>query len=82
MFGIDSDDNNYWIYRLMIDKKFQGKGIGKQAIYLVIEEIRRNNYANISLIMIGYAPEKTLQLNLYIKKQDLLKLNYHLGVNS
>lgn len=57
MFGIDSDDNNYWIYRLMIDKKFQGKGIGKQAIHLVIDEIRRNNYANISLIMIGYAPE-------------------------
>ncbi|MGQ0514953.1 GNAT family N-acetyltransferase, partial [Bacillus sp. D-CC] len=50
MFGIDSDDNNYWIYRLMIDKKFQGKGIGKQAIHLVIDEIRRNNYANISLI--------------------------------
>ncbi|WP_144495976.1 GNAT family N-acetyltransferase [Bacillus thuringiensis] len=57
MFGIDPDDNNYWIYRLMIDKNFQGKGIGKQAIYLVIDEIRRNNYANIPLIMIGYAPE-------------------------
>lgn len=25
MFGIDSDDNNYWIYRLMIDKNFKGK---------------------------------------------------------
>ncbi|OWT48383.1 GNAT family N-acetyltransferase [Bacillus sp. K2I17] len=57
MFGIDSDDNNYWIYRLMIDEKFQGKGIGKQAIYLIINEIRRNNHTNISLIMIGYAPE-------------------------
>ncbi|MDR4943197.1 GNAT family N-acetyltransferase [Bacillus wiedmannii] len=57
MFGIDPDDNNYWIYRLMIDKNFQGKGIGKQAIPLVIDEIRRNNYANIPLIMIGYAPE-------------------------
>ncbi|MCU5684966.1 GNAT family N-acetyltransferase [Bacillus wiedmannii] len=57
MFGIDPDDNNYWIYRLMIDERFQGKGIGKQAIYLVIDEIRRNNHTNISLIMIGYAPE-------------------------
>ncbi|PQQ45666.1 GNAT family N-acetyltransferase [Bacillus thuringiensis] len=57
MFGIDPDDNNYWIYRLMIDENFQGKGIGKQAIYLVIDEIRRNNNANISIIMIGYAPE-------------------------
>ncbi|RKI19901.1 GNAT family N-acetyltransferase, partial [Bacillus thuringiensis] len=57
MFGIDSDDNNYWIYRLMIDEEFQGKGIGKQAIYLIIDEIRRNNYTNIPLIMIGYNPE-------------------------
>ncbi|WP_257142495.1 GNAT family N-acetyltransferase, partial [Bacillus thuringiensis] len=40
MFGIDPGDNNYWIYRLMIDEKFQGKGIGKQAIYLIIEEVR------------------------------------------
>ncbi|KOS27144.1 spermidine acetyltransferase [Bacillus anthracis] len=56
MFGIDPEDNNYWIYRLMIDENFQGKGIGKQAIYLVIDEIRRNNNANFSRIMIGYAP--------------------------
>lgn len=57
MFGIDPDDNNYWIYRLMIDEKFQGKGIGKQAIYLVIDEIGQDNYTSIPLIMIGYAPE-------------------------
>lgn len=41
----------------MIDGKFQGKGIGKQAIYLVIDEIRQDNYTSIPLIMIGYAPE-------------------------
>ncbi|PEE33540.1 GNAT family N-acetyltransferase [Bacillus cereus] len=67
MFGIDPDDNNYWIYRLMIDEKFQGKGIGKQAIYLVIEEIRRNNSANISLIMIGYDPENLTAKFVYQK---------------
>ncbi|MFJ7554711.1 GNAT family N-acetyltransferase [Bacillus thuringiensis] len=67
MFGIDPDDNNYWIYRLMIDEKFQGKGIGKQAIYLVIEEIRRNNSANISLIMIGYDSENLTAKFVYQK---------------
>lgn len=67
MFGIDSDDNNYWIYRLMIDKKFQGKGIGKQAIHLVIDEVRRNNNANISIIMIGYAPENLTAKFVYKK---------------
>lgn len=67
MFGIDPDDNNYWIYRLMIDENFQGKGIGKQAIYLVIDEIRRNNNANISIIMIGYAPENLTAKFVYKK---------------
>ncbi len=37
MLGIDFDDNNYWIYRFMIDEKLQGKFIDKQAIYLVIK---------------------------------------------
>lgn len=67
MFGIDSDDGNYWIYRLMIDKRFQGKGIGLQSIHLVIEEIRRNNNANISLIMIGYHPENLTAKFVYEK---------------
>lgn len=67
MFGIDPDDNNYWIYRLMIDEKFQGKGIGKQAIYLVIEEIRQNNNTNIPLIMIGYHPENLTAKFVYKK---------------
>lgn len=57
MYGIDGDDNNYWIYRLMVDKGFQGRGIGVHAIKLVIEEIRRINDNNIPLIMIGYHPE-------------------------
>ncbi|WP_100404311.1 GNAT family N-acetyltransferase [Bacillus solitudinis] len=57
MYGIDPDDNNYWIYRLMIDKEYQRKGIGVQAIYLIIEKIRDINDKNIPLIMIGYNPE-------------------------
>ncbi|MDF2082075.1 GNAT family N-acetyltransferase [Bacillus pseudomycoides] len=72
MFGIDPDDNNYWIYRLMIDEEFQGKGIGEQAIYLVIEEIRRNNNANISLIMIGYDSEN-LTAKLVYKKAGFIE---------
>ncbi|WP_078555607.1 GNAT family N-acetyltransferase [Bacillus alkalicellulosilyticus] len=57
MYGIDPDDHNYWIYRLMVDKDYQSKGIGVQAIHLIIEEIRGSNDTNIPLIMIGYNPE-------------------------
>ncbi|MGA5680861.1 GNAT family N-acetyltransferase [Bacillus cereus] len=67
IFRIDPDDNNYWIYRLIIDEKFQGKGIGKQAIYLVIEEITQNNNTNIPLIMIGYHPENLTAKFVYKK---------------
>ncbi|EJQ21000.1 GNAT family N-acetyltransferase [Bacillus cereus] len=72
MFGIDPGDNNYWIYRLMIDEKFQGKGIGKQAIYLIIEEVRQNNNTNIPLIMIGYHPEN-LTAKLVYKKAGFIE---------
>lgn len=56
MYGIDPDDNNYWIYRLMIDKDFQGRGYGNQAIRLVIDDITRSNDKGIPYIMIGYHP--------------------------
>ncbi|MGY3187803.1 GNAT family N-acetyltransferase [Lysinibacillus sp. TE18511] len=34
MYGIDSDDGNYWIYRFMIDAHYQGRGHGKSAMKL------------------------------------------------
>jgi diamine N-acetyltransferase len=57
MFGIDEDDNNYWIYRLMVDQAYQGRGIGAAAVKLIIEEIRSKNTDQIPYIMIGYHPE-------------------------
>lgn len=56
MFGIDPDDNNYWIYRLMIDEGYQGRGLGVESVLKVIEAIQGMNRANIPLIMIGYQP--------------------------
>ncbi|MER1990764.1 MAG: GNAT family N-acetyltransferase, partial [Solibacillus isronensis] len=40
LYGLDEDDHEYWIYRMMIDQKHQGKGYGKEAVRLVIEDIR------------------------------------------
>ncbi|MBO1625739.1 GNAT family N-acetyltransferase [Bacillus arachidis] len=72
MFGIDADDNNFWIYRLMIDKEYQGKGLGIQAILLIIEKIRSINNKNIPLIMIGYNP-KNLSAKLAYKKAGFIE---------
>lgn len=57
MYGIDPDDQNYWIYRLMVDQDFQGKGIGTAAINLIVDDIKQTNDTGIPLIMIGYHPD-------------------------
>lgn len=57
MFGIDPDDGNYWIYRLMIDQKCQGKGYGAKAVQEIVKYIQGTNSSGIPCIMIGYHPE-------------------------
>ena len=46
MYCVDSDDGNYWIYRFMIDKKFQGKGYAKKAMQLLLSEIKKDKNRN------------------------------------
>ena len=43
MYCIDRDDNEYWLYRLMIDKKFQRKGFARKAIQLLIEDLKKSD---------------------------------------
>ncbi|MCL2873476.1 MAG: GNAT family N-acetyltransferase [Defluviitaleaceae bacterium] len=42
MYCLDFEDNEYWIYRLMIDKNYQGKGYGREALKCVLEEIAKD----------------------------------------
>lgn len=56
LFGVDPDDGNYWIYRLMVDSQFQGKGYGTLAVKKIIEEIKQKE-SHIPCIMIGYHQE-------------------------
>ncbi|MBP3953525.1 GNAT family N-acetyltransferase [Bacillus suaedae] len=67
MYGIDSDDHNYWIYRLMIDQKYQGTGLGVHAVKRIVDEIRGMNNQQIPLIMIGYHPENLAAKFVYKK---------------
>ncbi|MFE8699947.1 GNAT family N-acetyltransferase [Cytobacillus sp. FJAT-54145] len=34
------DENKYWVPRLMIDSRFQGKGYGKEAMKIIIDRLR------------------------------------------
>ena len=67
MYGIDQDDNNYWIYRLMIDETHQGKGFGTEAVKLIVDEIKGIKNTGIPFIMIGYYQENTGARATYMK---------------
>ncbi|GAA4099985.1 GNAT family N-acetyltransferase [Actinomadura miaoliensis] len=40
MYGPDPDDGRMWLYRLMIDKAYQGKGLGRAALQQVVAHVR------------------------------------------
>jgi len=45
----------YWVYRIMVDEKYQGKGIGKNATSLMILEMAK--LPDADKIIVGYHPE-------------------------
>lgn len=55
--------DGHWIYRIMIDKKFQGSGIGKAATQLMMNEMKTK--WNAEKIVVGYHPENTGAHQLY-----------------
>ena len=63
MFGLDTDDNRFYIGRLMIDEKFQGKGYGKAATLAVIEELKRNE--DCEEVYLSFVPENATAEQLY-----------------
>ncbi|WP_449539801.1 GNAT family N-acetyltransferase [Ferdinandcohnia sp. Marseille-Q9671] len=65
MFGLDEDDHNYWVYRLLVDERFQGKGYGTNALLQVIERIKEKPDANE--IIIGYKPENIEAERTYLR---------------
>ncbi|TFE02093.1 GNAT family N-acetyltransferase [Jeotgalibacillus salarius] len=67
LYGIDEEDGEYWMYRMMIDEKHQGKGYGKAAIHLVIDDIRQRKEERHKTLTLSYEPENTFARDLYTK---------------
>lgn len=63
MFGLDTDDGRYYLIRLMIDEKHQGKGYGKAATLAVIEKMREN--ADCRELYLSFVPENKHAEKLY-----------------
>ncbi|WP_028562695.1 GNAT family N-acetyltransferase [Paenibacillus pinihumi] len=66
MYGLDADDGNYWVYRFMIDRRFQKQGFGQLAMQQVIEDIR-SKADRTDVILLGYDPGNRQARALYAK---------------
>ena len=58
---------NYCLWRLMIDKKFQGKGYGKQTMDAVMALIRTFPFGEAKKVWLSYEPENTRARDIYKK---------------
>lgn len=63
MYCLDYEDREYWIYRLMIDKKYQKKGYGRSAIKCVLSELQSDKEHN--KVYISFEPENLIAKKLY-----------------
>jgi diamine N-acetyltransferase len=61
----NDDENAYWVCRLMIDKRYQGKGYGKKAMAKALELIRTFPYGKASVVSLSYEPENMTAKTLY-----------------
>lgn len=49
MYGLDDEDNRFWIIRLMIAEDQRRKGFGREALKLIIDEVRQKGVPEIVL---------------------------------
>ena len=88
MIGFDKDDcwddapaiaeNNYNLWRLMIDGKYQHMGYGKEAVRLALEFIRTFPCGRAEYCWLSYEPDNEVARKLYLsfgfeEKKELWK---------
>ena len=56
---------NYSIWRLMIDKRYQGRGYGREAIGLALDFIRTWPCGEAEYCSLSYEPENQVAAKLY-----------------
>ncbi len=54
MLGHNKEDQEFWLWRLMIDEKFQRQGLGREAVKLALEKFRE---MGASEVFLSYEPE-------------------------
>ncbi|MEA4921462.1 MAG: GNAT family N-acetyltransferase [Clostridiaceae bacterium] len=65
MYCMDKDDQEYWIYRFMIDKNYQRRGIGREAMSALLDMLKQDNEHH--MVYISAYPENMVAINMYKK---------------
>ena len=63
MYGFDTDEEHFYLGRLMIDAQYQGKGFGKAATLTVIEKMKQ--IEDCREIYLSFVPQNTGAEKLY-----------------
>ncbi len=61
--GDEDRPHHYFIYRFMIDRRYQGRGHARAAMQLLLDEIRKD--AKLKRIRICYLPDNTVSKKFY-----------------
>lgn len=53
MYGLPFDDDAFWLHRIMIDQRYQGKGYGRAALRQLIKDLRiRPDFTELRLSLV------------------------------
>jgi diamine N-acetyltransferase len=63
MYGVSRDEGTYWILRVMVDRRFQGRGYGHAAMELLLARLRA--MPGCEQVAISYEPENEVARRLY-----------------
>ena len=63
--GVSMEKDSYEVWRFMIDKRYQGRGYGKEALRQALEFIRTFPAGPAELCWISYEPENEIARKLY-----------------
>ncbi len=64
--NLDFAKNSYYIWRFMIDRRYQGNGYGREALKLAIDFIRTAPCGKAEYCWLSYEPENEVARKLYL----------------
>jgi len=64
-FDDDYPENHYYFWRFMLDVKHQNKGYGRQAMGLLLDEIKQKPYGHAEYAYTSYEPKNVVAKKLY-----------------